>query len=56
MPFDQPGGIVGLAELEQRLTQFLDRFEVPHPKQVLLQRADEPFGTAVSLGRTDEGG
>jgi hypothetical protein len=27
MPFDQPSGVVGLAESEQRLAQILDRVE-----------------------------
>jgi hypothetical protein len=38
------------------LTKFLDRLEVPDPEQVLLERADEPLGAAVALGRADEGG
>ena len=56
MPFDQPGRVVGLAEREQRLTQFLDGLEGAHPEQVLLQRADEPFGTAIAFRGADEGG
>ena len=55
VPLDQPSGIVGLTEFEQRLPQLLDGLEVPNPQQVLLQSSDEPFSTAISLGRTDEG-
>lgn len=29
---------------------------MPHPKQVLLQRADESIGAAIAFRRTDEGG
>ncbi len=53
--FDQPGCIVGVLERQQGLTQFFDRFEVSYPEKVLLQGADEPLGTAVALGRSDEG-
>ena len=35
--FDQPTVIVGFPEREQRLSQFLDGLEGPHPEQVLLQ-------------------
>jgi hypothetical protein len=56
VPLDEPGRVVGIAELEQRLAQFLDRVEGPHPEQVLLQGADEALGAAVALGRADEGG
>jgi hypothetical protein len=35
--FDKPVGVVGLAEVEQRLTQFFDGVEGPHPKKVLFQ-------------------
>src|SRR5215213_8503647 len=56
MPLDQPSGVVGLAEREQRRTQLLDGVEGPHPEQALLQGADEAFGAAVALRRADEGG
>ncbi len=56
MPLDQPGRVVCFTEREQRLTQLLDRFEVAHPEQVLLQCADEPFGAAVAFRRADERG
>jgi hypothetical protein len=36
VPLDQPGGVVGLAELKQGLAQFLDGLKGPHPQQVLL--------------------
>ena len=54
--FDQPAVVVGLAEREQRLTQFLDGLEGPHPEQVLLQGADEPLGAAIAFRCPDEGG
>jgi len=56
MPFDQPSGVVGLAESEQRLAQILDRVEGLHPQEIFLQSSDEAFGTAITLGRADEGG
>ena len=56
VPFDQPSGVVGLAEGEQRLPKILDRIEGLHPQEVLLQRSDEALGTTVSLGRAHEGG
>src|SRR5215207_9268099 len=54
VPLDQPGGVVGLAELEQRHAQVLDGVEGPHPQQVLLQGADEAFGAAVAFRRAGE--
>jgi hypothetical protein len=54
--FDQPGVVVCVPELQQGLTQFFDRLEVAHPKQVLFQRADEPLGAAIAFRRADEGG
>ncbi len=56
MPLDQPIGVVGFAEIEEHLTEFLDRFESAEPKQVFLQRADEALGATVALWRTDKGG
>src|SRR5260221_13902596 len=56
VPLDQPSGVVGLAKLEQGLTQFLDGLEGLHPQQVFLERADEPLGTAGAFRRPDEGG
>ena len=46
--------VVPLLELQQRLPQFLDGVEGPHPQQLLLQRADEPFSHAVALRGPDE--
>jgi hypothetical protein len=40
VPLDQPGGVVDLAELEQRLMQVLDGVEGPDPEKVLLEGAD----------------
>jgi hypothetical protein len=37
VPLDLPRRVVYIAECKQRRTQFLDRFEVPRPEQVLLQ-------------------
>src|SRR5918912_846090 len=49
VPLDEPGRVVGLAELEQRHAQVLDGVEGPHPEQVLLEGADEALGAAVAL-------
>ena len=47
VPLDQPGGVVGFAEFEQRLTEFLDRFEVPtHSRfsfSVRMNRSAQPL-------------
>src|SRR5947208_9744678 len=56
MPLDQPGGVVGLAAVQSRLSQFLDGLKAAHPQQVFLEGTDEPLGTAIALGRPDEGG
>src|SRR5215831_3805626 len=56
MPFDQPSGVVALAESEQRLAQILDGVESLHPQEIFLQGSDEAFGTAIALRRADEGG
>ena len=53
---DQPGRVVGLAERQQRLTQFLDGRKGPHPQQVFLEGADEALGTAIAFRGPDEGG
>ena len=49
MALDQPGRVVGFPEREQRLPQLLDGVEGSHPKQVLLEGADEPLGTAIAF-------
>ena len=56
MPSDQPVFVIVTRELLESLAQFLDRVEDPHPQQVLLERADEPFGDAIALWFTHEGG
>ena len=56
VPFNEPRRVVDLAERQQSLAQFLDCLEVAYPQQVFLERPDEPFSTAVTLGCADEGG
>ena len=46
--------VESVLELEQCLPEFLDGVEGPDPQQLLLQRADEPLGHAVTLWRPDE--
>src|SRR3954471_22978571 len=55
MPFDEPGRVVELPKVEQRLTELLDGVEGAHPEQVLLEGADEALGAAVPLGGSHEG-
>ncbi len=55
MSFDDPGLVVGLLELLERQAQLLDGLEAPDPKQVFLERADEPLGTAIAFGLAHEG-
>jgi hypothetical protein len=55
-PLNEPGGVVGLAEGQERVAQGFQGVEALHPEQVLLQRADEALSTAVALGRSHEGG
>jgi hypothetical protein len=56
VPFDEPGRVVDLPKGEQRLMEILDSVEGAHPKQVLLERADEALRTAISLRSPHEGG
>ena len=56
VPLGEPGRVVGVPELDQRLAELLDGVETVNPEQVLLEGADEALGTAVALGRTHEGG
>ncbi len=56
MPFDQPCGVVGLAEREQREAEFLDGFECSQLQQVIFERSDEAFSEDVAFGRAHEGG
>src|SRR4051794_15438147 len=56
MPFEEPGCVVDLSEVQQRLPKLLDGVEGAHPEQVLLERADEALGAAISLRRPHKGG
>ena len=56
VPFDQPCGVVGFAEREQREAEFLDGLECSQPQQVLLERSDDAFSVAIAFGRAHEGG
>ncbi len=47
VPLDEPGGVVGLLEGEQGLTELFQGAEGPHPQEVLFQGADEALGAAV---------
>ena len=53
---DDPSLDVGRLECVKGQPQLLDGGEATDPQQVLLQGPDEPLGTAVALGLTDEGG
>src|SRR3954467_330341 len=55
MPFDEPGRVVALPKVEQRLPKLLDSVEGVRPEQVLLQGPDEALGAAVPLRRPHEG-
>src|SRR3954451_20884353 len=55
MPFDEPGRVVDLPKNEQRLTEFLDGVEGPHPEQVLLEGANKALRAAIPLGSPHEG-
>ena len=41
MPLEQSVPVEPVLELQQRLPQFLDGVESPHPQQLLLQGTDE---------------
>ena len=56
MPFDAPALVVADAEVGEGLVELVDGREEAQPEQLLLERADEALGTAVALGRADEGG
>jgi hypothetical protein len=51
---DQTSRFVGLTEVEECLSQALDRAEILYPKEVLLEGTNEPFSAAISFGRLDE--
>ena len=53
---DQPGCVVGLAERQQGLTQFLDGRKGPHPQQVVLERADERSAQPLPSGARTKAG
>ena len=54
MPLEQPVFVEALLELEQRLPEFLDRVEGPHPQELFLQRADKPLCHAIAFRRSHE--
>ena len=49
MPGDEPSGVVVGDEVPQRAAKLFDGVEGVHPKEVLLEGADEAFGNAVAL-------
>jgi hypothetical protein len=55
MSLNQPGGVVGIAECQQRLAEVFDGFVSPYPEQVFLQRADEAFVSTIAFRGTDQG-
>src|SRR5215211_4367360 len=55
MPGDEPSGVVVGDEIPQRAAKLFDGVEGVHPKEVLLQGADEAFRDAVALRLADEG-
>src|SRR3954465_14949099 len=55
VPFDEPGGVVDLPKVEQRLPKLLDGVEGTHPEQVLLEGANKALRAAVALGSPHEG-
>jgi hypothetical protein len=56
VPLEQPGCVVGLAEVEQCPAQLLDGVGGADPELVFLEGADEALRAAVALRRADEGG
>jgi hypothetical protein len=55
-PFQQPVDVVPLAEFLKRSGQLLQRDEVPHPKQLFLEDAEESLDAAVAFRLPDKGG
>src|SRR5215210_3301969 len=55
MSGDEPGRVVVGDEVLQRAPQLFDGVEGVHPKEVLLERADEALRDAVAFWFTDEG-
>src|SRR4051794_9085499 len=56
VPLDEPGRVVDLPKLDQRVAELLDGVEGPHPEQVLFQGTNEALGAAVALRRPHESG
>ena len=54
-PLDQPLLVIGLLEGAQGLLQVLDIRDVPHPQQLFLEGAEEPFDATVAFRLADEG-
>src|SRR3954451_23370394 len=55
VPFDEPGCVVALPKVEQRLPKLLDGVKGAHPQEVLLECADEALCTAIPLGSPHKG-
>jgi len=55
-PLQQPVVVVPLAELFERLCQFLKRREVSHPEQLLFEGAEEALDAAVPFGARTKAG
>ena len=53
---EQPRGVVGALEVEQREPQLLHVLEGPDPQELLLQGPEEALGDAVALGRAHVAG
>ena len=48
MALEQPVPVEPFLELEQRMPELLEAIEVPPPKQLFLERLDEPLGHAIA--------
>ena len=55
MPLDQPVFVVAPPEVDQGEAELLGGPQAPDPKEVLIQRPDEPLRAAVAIGGSDEG-
>ena len=51
----ETGGIVFRREGRQGLPELFDSRKMVNPEQLLLERADRPFGHPVALGLANEG-
>ena len=56
MPLAEPLAVVALLELDQGEAQLLHRVERAHPKQLLLEGADESLGDPVAFRLAHKGG